>query len=115
MDRKEKGSLCESLVSSYLESKGHRIMIRNYRCPMGELDIVSVKDGVLCVTEVKSLTAGWDGDEIRHMVTATKLNRMRKALSHYLSSSGTAERFDSIRFDVASVTDGRIEYYCGDE
>ena len=114
MDSREKGNLCESRTASFLEQNGHRIICRNYRCPMGELDIISLHDGVLCVTEVKSLTSGWDGDEIRHMVNSAKLNRMRKTLSHFLANNDVTG-FDSIRFDVASVTDGKIVYYRGDE
>jgi len=114
VDRKEKGNLCESQVVSFLEARGHRIICRNYRCPMGELDIISLHDGVLCVTEVKSLTRRWEGDEIRHMVTPAKLNRMRKTLSHFLANNEVSG-FSSIRFDVASVTDGKIGYYRGDE
>ena len=59
MDTRDKGNRCEALVAADLASHGHRIIARNYRCRLGELDIVSVSDGVLCVTEVKSLTSKW--------------------------------------------------------
>ncbi len=114
MGTKEKGARCESLVCEHLASQGYRILERNFRCPYGELDIISEKDGVLCVTEVKSLTPRWSGDEIAHMVPKGKLMKMRRTLSHYLASN-KVEGFHSIRFDVAAVTDGRVEYYCGDE
>ena len=114
MGTKEKGAKCESLVSDYLVSKGYRIMCRNYRCPYGELDIISMKDDLLCVTEVKSLTSRWEAQEIMHMVTPHKMAKMRKTLSHYLANNDV-EHFETIRFDVAAVTEGRVEYYRGDE
>ena len=114
MGTKDKGARCESLVSDYLVSRGYRIICRNYRCPYGELDIISKKDDLLCVTEVKSLTARWDAQEIIHMVPPSKMAKMKKTLSHYLANNDV-EHFGSIRFDVATVTDGRVEYYRGDE
>lgn len=114
MDTRAKGAKCESKVADFLESKGYKVICRNYRCPMGELDLISVKDGILCVTEVKSLTGRWQGDDIRFMVTPAKMARMRKTLSHYLANNDAAA-FDSIRFDVASVTGEMIKYYRGDE
>ena len=81
---------------------------------MGELDLISIKDRVLCVTEVKSLTKRWQSDDIRYMVSPAKMARMKKTLSHYLASNDVSG-FDSIRFDVASVTGEVIKYYRGDE
>ena len=114
VDTRAKGVKSESQVADYLTSKGYKIICRNYRCPMGELDLISVKDGVLCVTEVKSLTGKWQSDDIRFMVNAQKLARMKKTLSHYLANN-VVSGFDSIRFDVASVTGEMIKYYRGDE
>ena len=114
VDTRAKGVKSESQVADFLTSKGYKIICRNYRCPMGELDLISVKDGVLCVTEVKSLTGKWQSDDIRFMVNAQKLARMKKTLSHYLANNEVSG-FDSIRFDVASVTGEMIKYYRGDE
>ncbi len=114
MGTREKGVKCESQVADFLTSKGYKIICRNYRCPMGELDLISVKDRILCVTEVKSLTWKWQSDDIRFMVTPLKLARMKKTLSHFLANNDVSG-FDSIRFDVASVTGEMIKYYRGDE
>lgn len=114
MDTRSKGVKCESLVADFLTSKGYKVICRNYRCPMGELDLISVQDRILCVTEVKSLTSRWQSDEIRFMVTPAKMARMKKTLSHFLANNDVSG-FDSIRFDVASVTGEMIKYYRGDE
>ncbi len=111
---RDRGVQCENMVADHLLRHGHRIVCRNYRCPYGELDIVSVHDGVLCVTEVKSLSPGWDASEIRYMVSPAKMAKMKKTLSHLLASN-EIEHFNRIRFDVAAVTGSKVEIYRGDE
>ena len=114
MDTKSKGAQCELLVSQYLENQGYRILERNYRCREGEIDVLSLSsDGVLCVTEVKSLTRRWAADEVRYMVDGRKMMRLKKTLEHYLAS-GSKIRYNSIRFDVATVTDAHVTYYRGE-
>ena len=114
MDKKTKGSECESLVSEYLQKEGHTILERNYRCQFGEIDVLSLSsDGVLCVTEVKSMTRRWAADEVRYMVDGRKMMRLKKTLEHYLAS-GSKIRYNSIRFDVATVTDAHVTYYRGE-
>ncbi len=106
--------MCESLVCDYLVDQGYAILCRNYSCPFGELDIISTKDDVLCITEVKSLSSRWESSDIMHMVPPSKMAKMRRTLSHYLANNET-DRYKAIRFDVASVTGTKVEYYCGDE
>ncbi len=48
------GQYGENAAAAYLESRGYRIVARNYRCPIGELDIVAARDGVLTFVEVKT-------------------------------------------------------------
>ncbi len=115
MGTKETGDRCEDLVASYLVERGHEIIVRNYRCPYGEIDVLSLCSGVLCVVEVKSLTRRWDASDVRYMVNPAKRFRLRRTLSVFLSErEGRALSFDSIRFDVATVTGGDVSYYIGE-
>lgn len=115
MGTKEKGARCEDQVASYLVENGHEIIARNYRCPYGEIDILSLCSGVLCVVEVKSLTRRWDASDVQFMVNPAKRMRLRKTLSVFLSEQGEESvRFNSIRFDVATVTCGSVSYYIGE-
>ena len=113
METKKKGDICESLVADHLCSEGYEVLARNYRCPYGEIDIISLSDnGILCVTEVKSLTGRWPSDDVRYMVSPQKRQRLRRTLESFLSSDSKL-RFKGIRFDVATVTDGNVTYYYG--
>ena len=114
MDRRAKGFECEGLVSDFLRKEGYTVLERNYRCPMGEIDVLSLSpEGVLCVTEVKSLSGRWASDDVRYMVDGRKKIRLKKTLEHYLAN-GHEVKFKAIRFDVATVTDAHVTYYSGE-
>ncbi len=88
-------------------------MERNYRCRLGEIDIIAAKGGVLCFVEVKSLTARWDEGEISRMVGPAKMRRIRLTAIDYLNTVDLGGRFASMRFDIAAVTNGCVSYYEG--
>lgn len=79
---------------------GYRVVARNWRCPLGEIDLVLERDGVLVVCEVKTRTsaafgAGWEA------VTRTKRRTIRRVTEAFLASARPKIR--AVRFDVASV------------
>lgn len=51
-----KGFLGEKKAADYLISKGYKIIDRNYRTRIGEIDIIATISGVLVFIEVKSRT-----------------------------------------------------------
>ena len=53
MHNREKGNVYEQYAVNYLESKGHRILARNYRSRFGEIDIISRQDSYIIFHEVK--------------------------------------------------------------
>ncbi len=115
MGTTEKGNRCDEIVASYLVENGHEIIARHYRCRYGEIDVLSLCSDVLCVVEVKSLTRRWDASDVRYMVDPAKRMRLRRTLSVFLSEMGDRRiSFSSIRFDVATVTDGSVSYYIGE-
>ncbi len=48
------GQVGEDLASKFLESKGYRILDRNYRKKWGEIDIIAEKDDIVHFIEVKA-------------------------------------------------------------
>lgn len=109
----DKGKEAERLVADYLVHHGYDVVERNYRCRLGEIDIIASKNGVLCFVEVKSLTSNWDSVEISHMVGPAKMRRIRLTAVDYLNNVYHCGRYVSTRFDVASVTNGVVTYYEG--
>ena len=53
MKKTELGARGEALAADYLEKNGYRILDRNYRCRMGEIDLVARKENTLAFVEVK--------------------------------------------------------------
>jgi putative endonuclease len=54
MTRKDTGDLGEQLARQHLKKKGYRILETNYRCRMGEIDIVAMHKGCLVLVEVRT-------------------------------------------------------------
>lgn len=54
MDKAKTGSRGEVEASRYLREKGYRILAANYRCRLGEIDIIAENEKYICFTEVKT-------------------------------------------------------------
>jgi putative endonuclease len=48
------GRSAEMLAVLALRLRGYRILIRRFRCPQGEIDIVARRGRTLCIVEVKA-------------------------------------------------------------
>lgn len=53
-DRKQLGSSGEDLATDFLESKGYKIIERNLRLRVGEIDILAQDSGTIVIVEVKT-------------------------------------------------------------
>ena len=53
MNKRQIGSVYELKASDYLTKKGYQIIERNYRCRIGEIDIIAIERDCLCFIEVK--------------------------------------------------------------
>jgi Holliday junction resolvase-like predicted endonuclease len=58
-----RGRFAEAIAALLLRAKGHRILARRYKTPVGEIDLVALKGRRLAVVEVKQRRtiddAGW--------------------------------------------------------
>ena len=57
MNRRKIGTEYENLAARYLESKGLRILESNFRCRLGEIDLIAKDHSVIVFFEVKYLNA----------------------------------------------------------
>ena len=93
----------DAALRTYTDA-GYRLVARNWRCRIGELDLILTRGPMLVFCEVKArrgeaFGGGWEA------VTARKRAKVRSVAQAFLMSSGL--RPDAIRFDVASVDVGR--------
>ena len=91
----------EDYAVCQLEKAGLKIVIRNYRCPKGEMDIIARDQETLVFVEVrtrKSAFRGW-GEE---SITRVKARRLRAVASFYVLQNGY-KSWPEMRFDVIAV------------
>ena len=50
------GAVGEDIACIFLQRKGFKIVVKNYRKPWGEIDIIAEKAGVVRFVEVKAMT-----------------------------------------------------------
>jgi putative endonuclease len=60
--RMRTGKRGEDIACAYLKRRGYRIVERNYKCPLGELDIVARDGDAIVFVEVKSRKSEEFGD-----------------------------------------------------
>jgi putative endonuclease len=98
------GISAESKASALLLMKGYRILARRFRSPMGEIDIVARRRGVLVFIEVKARASY---DNAVEAVSDRQRRRIVAAAEYWLASHPKEGQGD-IRFDVVIVTPGKI-------
>ena len=82
-------------------ARGYRLVARNWRCPLGELDLVVARGDVLVFCEVKARAGGELGPPFV-AVTAAKRRKLRRLAEAFVAAM--RPRGVAFRFDVASVT-----------
>jgi len=90
----------EDVVARALEEQGWEVLARNWRCPMGELDIVARDGGDAVAVEVKTRTSTAFGSPLE-AVTSIKLARLRRLTAAWLSQQERS--FEGVRIDVVGV------------
>jgi len=97
---KEKGREGERLAALFLEKQGFRILDRNYRNRLGEIDIVAEDRGVLVFVEVRTLqnSAGHGPEET---IQWKKRQRLSRTALAYVQHKRMEDR--PARFDVVAV------------
>ncbi len=104
--RRALGASGEEAVACWYQERGYEVVVRNWRCREGELDLI-VRDGrafVFC--EVKTRTSDAFGAPVE-AVNRAKQERLRRLAARWLTEAPLRPR--EIRFDVASVMGDRIE------
>lgn len=100
--RRVLGDEGEGRAEAYLRGKGFRILDRNVRSPLGELDLIADDQGVLVFVEVKRRRTGTYGGAIE-AVDARKRAKLIHLAAQYLAQHRIHDR--ACRFDVVLIQD----------
>ncbi len=99
------GAYYEKKAGAYLLQCGYEILEYNFRCRMGEIDIIARDGGYLVFCEVKYRSGEGQGDPME-AVNLRKQRTISKCAAYYLMRHGLTDPL--CRFDVISVKDEAI-------
>jgi putative endonuclease len=104
--RKAAGAAAEDRALEHLREQGLRLITRNYRCRLGEIDLVMFHGTTLVLVEVRYRAYDWYGGAAAS-VTSRKQRSLILAAKHLLSTRKELRRC-AARFDVVAL-DGVLE------
>ena len=96
----------EDLAAGWYADHGYAVVARNWRCPIGEVDLIVRRRRLLVVVEVKARRTEAFGPAAA-AVGPVKQQRLRRLAAEWLATSGT--RGVEVRFDVVAVTGTRLD------
>jgi putative endonuclease len=94
------GRTGEDAAADLYERRGYTLVARNWRCRLGELDLVLAEGDTLVVCEVKTRRGSGFGGGYE-AVDARKRRKLRAVAETFLLQTRTSP--GAVRFDVASV------------
>ena len=103
-ERLELGKFGETLALKKIKRLGYKKIIRNYRCPLGEVDLIGWDGDTLVFIEIKT-RRGRSTDYAKEAVNARKRRQISKVALAYMKSNHYSDA--KARFDVVAVCVGR--------
>lgn len=105
----KKGIWGETQTCKYLEKIGYRVIERNYRCYLGEIDIIAFDQDILVFIEVKMRTTKLYGQGL-DAISNHKRNTIRRVARYFLHTNWLLKN-SIIRFDVVDILYYKGIYY----
>lgn len=100
------GQLAEECAGQFLEQHGLTLITRNYRCKLGEIDLVMCAPRTLVIVEVRLRRPSRFGSAAAS-VSVVKQQRIIRATQHFLQQypqyASSCCRFDIVAFDGHSA------------
>ncbi len=93
------GNLGEDLAEKYLQENGYKIIVRNYKNKIGEIDIIAHDDSFLVFIEVKTRTSTYQGLPA-DAVNYRKQKKIIRVAQWYLQEKKYTGKW---RIDVVSI------------
>jgi putative endonuclease len=93
------GKKAEDLAAEFLLKNGYKILARNFRYQKAEIDIITEKDSLIVIVEVKARST--DVFNLpQEAVNKKKIKSIVSAADHYLEEFNKEQE---VRFDIISV------------
>lgn len=94
------GKKGEERAIDLLKDNGYKILVRNYKTKLGEIDIIASDKGTICFIEVKTRQSERFGLPIE-AISASKQRQISKVALTYLKEKKLLDK--KARFDVVSI------------
>lgn len=94
------GSLAEEKARGFLEKSGYKILCRNYKTRLGEVDIIAEDKDTICFVEVKARSSDRFGSGLE-AVSGLKQRQISKAALSFLKERKLLDK--KARFDVVAL------------
>ena len=103
LSKNNAGLVAEQLAATFLLNHGLKLVMQNYHCKFGEIDLI-MKDGkTLVFVEVRLRTNSQFGSAAAS-ITPQKQQKLLRTAQHYLQQHGDcACRIDAILMDKANM------------
>ncbi len=101
VDKQKSGQLAESKAYTYLLTQGMTLLIKNYRCSFGEIDLIMQDKEDIVFVEVRSRSRD-DYGHASESISLTKQNKLIKTAIHFLQKRAWIDKVAS-RFDVVTI------------
>ena len=99
------GKAGEDRAVALLRATGFVIVERNYRCPLGEIDVVARDGDLLVFVEIRTRSRADLGSALE-TVSVAKQRRIAQVAEHYLVTR--KPKAAGFRFDVIGETAGQV-------
>ena len=106
MNKRAVGTLYEQKAAHYLEACGYHIIQKNFRCRMGEIDLIAKDKEYLCFIEVKYRSNEGKGNPAE-AITPAKIRRIAGTAEYYMLTHNLSQD-KPCRFDAVIILDDEI-------
>jgi putative endonuclease len=100
--KSEVGRAGEDKAAAYLIKQGYRIIARNSRNKLGEIDIIARDKNVVCFIEVRTRRAAFKHEEAFASVGILKQQKLSRLAVSFLKKNNLGK--ERARFDVVAVS-----------
>ncbi|PIP20891.1 MAG: YraN family protein [Candidatus Omnitrophica bacterium CG23_combo_of_CG06-09_8_20_14_all_40_11] len=94
------GKKGEEAAVGLLKDNGYKILLRNYKTKLGEIDIIASDKGTICFIEVKTRQSNRFGSPVE-AISESKQRQISKAALAFLKEKNLLDK--KARFDVVSI------------
>lgn len=108
-EKRRLGFFGERKAAKYLKKNGYKILARNFKCKLGEVDVIASRGDVVAFVEVKTRSDDSFGAP-NEAVDRERQRRYKNTARFYFYSSGLNIDDFVVRFDVVEVTKDGINH-----